>query len=1660
MRLTTSGWNGESLSKSCQRNAASDRPERVQRFQREARAAARLNHPNIAAIYDTGLEEGRYYIAMELVEGRTLRALIAEEARGIDSKTVLEIIGQAASALGAAHAAGIVHRDIKPENIIVRPDGLVKVLDFGLARMREPASSSGELDLRTRPGQIAGTLQYLSPEQVLGEPATAQSDLFSLGVVAYELATGVRPFDGPTDGAIFDAILHRNPEPPSALRGPLANELDGLIMQALEKDPELRCQTAADLRSACKRVGRYSSTPSDMPVQRALTQAEPRARKAEAPARRLRAPFFVMAGLVALAIATFLLTRPAPQLRVTGVVPVIENAEEIYQFVTDGARLYYATGKENPEERFYQVSIRGGEPLQMPQLAGMFPFDISPDHAEMLLGQYLPDIVNGPYPVWIASTIGNTRRLLGDLMASDARWSPRGDQILYTNGPDLRIANSDGSGGHTLATFPGTVQSPAWSPDGRLIRFTLRAKNTRAIWEVLSDGTHSHRLLPDWRDRSYGDGVWTRDGKYFLFTAAQLWTIRSRTGLFTSGSADPVQLTTGPMTAAQPQVSPDGQRVFFKGNLNRGELVRYDVKSNQWTPYLGGLPGLFLNYSRDGKWITYVSQPEGCVWRAREDGSERLQLTPPTLRAVGPQWSPDGSRIAFSGISSGNRYRIYVVPATGGGVQQVTHGEGGQGGELDATWAPDGGSLVFGSQSLDEQGAFVLERIDLKTGRVEKLPGSERLWSPRMSPDGRYVAALGYPKFNLWLYELDSHTKKQLTDVAAGWPTWSRDSQYIYYENDATSAVARIHVKDGRVERLAPITGLRFAPGSLGWVGYTPDGSPMATRDAGSTEIYALNWDARDIACTLKFARMGNAHCLLKLSSWLCGVFLPAALACLLPAAAFSQTVTATLPAGTRPYSVVVNPVTNKIYVANFTSNTVTVIDGSSNTVNTVAVGSTPVNVAVNPVTNKIYVVNYASHNVTVIDGASNSTNTIAAGSEPWSVAVNPVTNKIYVANFASHNVTVIDGATNNTSTVAAGMGAISVAVNPVTNKIYVAGYYSPNLTVINGANNSTTLVAAGSNPYSVAVNPVTNKIYVSNYASNNVTVIDGANNSTTTLAAGTAPRSVAVNPVTNKIYVANRDSANVTVIDGATNSTATVAAGSNPFSVAVNPMTNKIYVASYDSRNLTVIDGVANSTVTAAVGTGSFSVAVNPVTNKIYVANYSSANVKVIDGATNSTVSVPTGLSPGYGIANGAVAINPVTNKIYVASYESNNVTVIDGATNSTTTVPVGTAPISVAVNPVTNKIYVGGWSNSPLTVIDGATNSTTTVATGSYPGSVAVNPVTNKIYTANWGSQSVTVIDGATNSTTNIPTLISPTAVAVNPVTNKIYFANYTNSTVTVIDGATNSTTSVAVGPEPLWIEVNPVTNKIYVADFQGASVTVIDGLTNSTTTVGAGAAAYSIAVNPVTNKIYVAGNAGLTVIDGATNSTTTLATGSYPAVAVNRTTNKIYASNDANNTVTVIDGITHSIASVPADANGPASLAVNPVTNKIYVANGGGNAFVTGNVEVIDEQQVQPIPLTTSITPLAGNETNKPNPSFTFEALSTTVTTPNEVYFQVDTWQNAWSAATGTNPYSGTLASLQPGFHILYAYSVDGQEATSTQAGSPLTGSIQAYGFLVTP
>jgi YVTN family beta-propeller protein len=575
------------------------------------------------------------------------------------------------------------------------------------------------------------------------------------------------------------------------------------------------------------------------------------------------------------------------------------------------------------------------------------------------------------------------------------------------------------------------------------------------------------------------------------------------------------------------------------------------------------------------------------------------------------------------------------------------------------------------------------------------------------------------------------------------------------------------------------------------------------------------------------------------------------------------STILLTENGGVHPKGIAVNPSTDSIYIANYSTRNVSVIDGSTNIViRSIDVGNAPQGIARNPSTNYIYVTNQVSSNVSVIDGSTNCVvATVSVGSLPNGVAVNPISNLIYVANQGSNTVSVIDGATNSViTTVNVGSQPVGIAVNSNTNRVYVAnaGTSNNNVSVIDGSTNSViTTVNVGGAQAAIAVNPSTNRIYVT--LNNSVLVIDGASSSVvSSVQVGSGSWSgwgIAVNSNTNFIYASNYSKSTVLVINGSTNSVvATVNVGGFPWGIAVNPNTNLIYVSNQGNNSVSVIDGSTNSVnATIIMGNAPWGVALNPNTNRIYVANEFSNNISVIDYFTNSLVA-----TLSLGGTPEAVAVNPSTNRIYVTL--NNTVSVIDGSTNSViNSIAVGNAPRGITVNPNTNQIYVSNQMSDTVSVIDGFSNYVVaTVNVGSIPQGISVNPATNCIYVVNEFDNSVSVINGSTNSvvaTVNVGGF--PWGIAVNPNTNLIYVANQGSNTVSVIDDTTNSVIStVNVGSNPNGIAVNPSSNLVYVTNYYSNTVSVIDGSVNSVVaTLNVGNLPCDVVVNPDTSLIYVA-------------------------------------------------------------------------------------------------------------------------------------------------------------------------------------------------------------
>jgi serine/threonine protein kinase len=835
-------------------------PQAIERFRREARAASSLNHPNICTVYDIEEFEGRPFIAMELLEGQTLKRRISRKS--IEISELLEIGTQIADGLEAAHSKGVVHRDIKPANIFLVERGPTKILDFGLAKFaayRQPAAESADgasmsthrhvLDdaLVTNPGSSVGTVAYMSPEQARGQELDARTDLFSLGVVLYEMATGTVPFGGAAIGLIFDGILNSSAAPARKWNSNLPVGLENILAKALEKDLGLRYQTAAELRADLKRLKRdldlgHSGTSIALPGP----SDEVRERR---PPSRWQTWALVAGALITLAvILKYAPTRPASAPRVLRTIQLTNTNRPKSDVVADSSRLYFIEG----QSYLSQTSVNGGETFPVPNsledTGFSNVFDISPDSSLLLMNTARGTSLDGP--LWSVPVLGGSPRRLGNLEGHSGAWSPDGKRIVYGKGNEIFVANSDAGEPRRLLLLGGTPDDIRWSPDGAIFRFTVNDPKTnyRSIWQSSEDGLNLQPLLPGWSEApNECCGKWTPDGKYFVFQArrdatADLWALNEHGGLFSATHQEPVQLTTGPMNIGNPVPSRDGKKVFAQGWQTRGELLRYDAKSKQLAPYLSGISAMGLDFSRDGEWVAYNDASDGTMWRSKADGTQKLQLVFPPMQAYLPRWSPDGKQIAFFGHPPGEPWQIYMIPAQGGTPELIYRSATNS---ADPTWSPDGKSLAFGENSLNNQGSAVYV-LDLKTRTPTKLPGSDGLYSPRWSPDGRYLAAIPLDSLKLMLFDFTTQKWTELANLFVAYPTWSRDGRYIYFDGilENQESYFRVQVSDGKLERIFSLKGFQAAGGAFGnWSGLAPDDSPLVVRDASIQEIYALDWE-------------------------------------------------------------------------------------------------------------------------------------------------------------------------------------------------------------------------------------------------------------------------------------------------------------------------------------------------------------------------------------------------------------------------------------------------------------------------------------------------------------------------------------------------------------------------------------------------------------------------------------------------------------------------------------------------------------------------------------------------------------------------------------------------------------------------------------------------
>ena len=808
------------------------------RFRHERQILAGFEHPYIARLIDGGTTpDGRPFFVMEYIEGQPIVTYCQE--RNLDLESRLRLFLRVCEAVSYAHRALVVHRDLKPNNILVDREGIPKLLDFGVAKLLDPGADPGLTSTVFAMGPL--TPAYASPEQVRGLPITTTADVYALGAILYELLTGTvaQKIDPHTPSEIERVVCQTEVLRPSiAARAAglprLNSDVDNIVLMALRKERERRYTSVDQLAEDIRR---------HLDGRPVLARQDSLGYRAQKFVGRNRFP---IVGIACCSIGLLLayLFRPAmPMPHVSRVVQLTKTGgawpgQPLY---TDGPRVYYQSiGPLGAETQPRQVLLNGNEDTPAAIPANRFLIrGLSPDDDEFLAISLIEKST-----VWTIPVAGGTPRRVGNLVADDIAWSHDGRAFAYAQGFQLFLANANGTSSRLLTTVPvvsgetqsGGIDHIRWSPDDRELRFTLLTYTAEALWEVGADGRQLHELRFNGPGKEMECcGEWTLDGRYFVFKSSRggisnLWALEEKSDWWRRANRDPVQLTSGPMNYIQPIPSRNGKSIFAIGAQPSGELVRYDAARKDFVPFLGGRSFTRLAFSRDGQWLTYVDYPEMTLWRARTDGSEPVQLTFPPLEVGTPRWSPDSKRITFFARQPGQLWRNYFISAEGGSPDPFPSEPFSQ---AIPDWMPGGDALIYSRAYAAANPALYL--FDLRSGRSEKIPGTDGLYGPIWSPDGRYLSAVDAATNVLLLVDLKSGKRTQIAGLAR-FPVWSADSQYLYFTRDGIKWILRVHVPDRREEKVLEVPfRLTYWP-----FGLAPDGSLLMLREHGRYDVYAL----------------------------------------------------------------------------------------------------------------------------------------------------------------------------------------------------------------------------------------------------------------------------------------------------------------------------------------------------------------------------------------------------------------------------------------------------------------------------------------------------------------------------------------------------------------------------------------------------------------------------------------------------------------------------------------------------------------------------------------------------------------------------------------------------------------------------------------------------
>jgi serine/threonine protein kinase len=823
-------------------------PDRLRRFEQEARAAAALNHPNILAVHQMGTYEGAPYLVSELLEGSTLRELLVRGPLAV--RKVIDYGVQIARGLAAAHEKGITHRDLKPENLFVTKDGRVKILDFGLAKLTQQQAISDQstptVSAETETGVVMGTVGYMAPEQVRGQSADHRADIFAFGAILYEMLTRKRAFQKPTSAETMSAILNEDPPGISQIMPSIPPALPRVVHRCLEKNPEQRFQSVSDLAFALEALSdsaMLSATDNDrLPNSR----------------RKWVLVSIAVVALQLVASVTWFLTHFRSR-----------SAALTFTKLTDqaGPELYSSL---SPDGRFfvYQSRTSGKWDIYLQRVGGKNPVNLTKDSTDdNTQPAFSPDGQrvafrserDGGGIFLMGATGEDIRRLAG--FCHNPAWAPDGQEIVCStgwfwraedtgtslNGQLFRINVSTGERRPILGDIEDARQ-PSWSPNGYRIAYWGRRQGAqRDIWTVAASGGDPVAVTND----PYMDWnpVWSPDGRYLYFSSDRggsinLWRVRidERTG---KTLANPEPVTTPAQWSGFISFTRDGLHMAYVQQTRTWNLYKaaFDPAKEtivgQPAPITQGTQeAVFPDVSPDGQWIAFTSrlQPED-VYLVKTDGTSLHQLTDDIYLKRVPRWSPDGKRIAFFSNRT-SKWQIWAIRPDGSGLEQLTNAKGGA---IGPVWSPDGTRLFcfgpVGQPFVVETGRPWSERSSWELPPESDSGG--KLWAWSWSADGkRLVGPLlrqeDGSSLGITTYSLESEKYERLAPFGMG-GHWLRDNRRVLFAHQG-----KVYLVDSQSKRLHEV--LSVTPHEVvPQFGFLRDRLIVFTLDATQANIWQMN---------------------------------------------------------------------------------------------------------------------------------------------------------------------------------------------------------------------------------------------------------------------------------------------------------------------------------------------------------------------------------------------------------------------------------------------------------------------------------------------------------------------------------------------------------------------------------------------------------------------------------------------------------------------------------------------------------------------------------------------------------------------------------------------------------------------------------------------------